>query len=171
MADDAAMSDLLTVSEAATVAGVSVRTMRRRVANGQVRTVGRGRGRLIVAASLSGEAAIADTNGQSERPALATEAATTDKPTDSGQEADRLALLVRELSERLAEQAAVAAMWQERARVLADQLALSGPSSDERPPAGPSVWLSSLWVRRGAVAGVLLALAVAVAAGWWLGAR
>src|SRR5690606_9058404 len=65
VAETAVMSDTLTVQEAATVAGVSVRTMRRWAANGQVRTIGQGHGRRIVAASLSKEAAIADANGQS----------------------------------------------------------------------------------------------------------
>src|SRR4051812_29827159 len=56
------MSDLLTVGQAATLAGVSVRTMRRRVATGEVMTSGHGQARRIVAASvvaasLSGDSA------------------------------------------------------------------------------------------------------------------
>jgi len=42
-----------------------------------------------------------------------------------------LIALVRELSDKLAESAAVAAMWQERARVLGDQLALAAPQSPQ----------------------------------------
>jgi len=45
--------ELLTVPEAATLAGVSVRTMRRWASSGQVRTTGSGHRRRVVAASLS----------------------------------------------------------------------------------------------------------------------
>jgi len=45
-----------------------------------------------------------------------------------------LAVLVRELSERLAEQTGLTAMWQERARVLAGQLALAAPEGSQTPP-------------------------------------
>ena len=41
-------------------------------------------------------------------------------------EADRLADLVRELTDRLAEQTGLTAVWMERARVLSDLLALGG---------------------------------------------
>jgi phage terminase Nu1 subunit (DNA packaging protein) len=47
------MTELLSITDAAAVAGVSLRTMRRWVSRGQVVTVGRGRGRRVVASSLS----------------------------------------------------------------------------------------------------------------------
>ena len=53
------LSELLTVPEAARVAGVSERTMRRWATNGQVRSIGRGHRRRVVAASLSEPAATA----------------------------------------------------------------------------------------------------------------
>src|SRR6187200_2260255 len=73
------MRDLLTVAEAAKLAGVSVRTMRRRVAAGLVVTAGHGQARRIVAASMTApkapsEAVITATNGRqgvSDRPASA----------------------------------------------------------------------------------------------------
>jgi excisionase family DNA binding protein len=125
------MSDLLSVPEAATVAGVSVRTMRRWVTNGQVRSVGNGHKRRVVAASLS---ELPATNGQNghdvddgnghERPASAT-------GSDVAVQADRLADLVRELSDRLADQTAMTALWMERARVLGEQLALTAPEAPQ----------------------------------------
>ena len=127
------MSDTLTVTEAATVAGVSVRTMRRWATSGQVRTVGSGHGRRIVAASLSKETAKADTNGQEDLPPDVTVSATSVTETASGHEADRLAALVTDLSVRLADQTALTAIWQERARVLGDQLALAAPVTPQEP--------------------------------------
>ena len=121
------MTDLLTVPEAATLAGVSERTMRRWAAGGQVRTVVTGHKRRVVADSLLELPARIGQGGQEFR-------------LDSGQnsatvhEADRLADLVRDLSERLAEQMAMTALWMERARVLSEQLALAAPqSAAERP--------------------------------------
>jgi len=108
-------SDLLTVPEAATLAGVSVRTMRRWATSGQVRTVGRGHKRRIVASEL------AATNGQPDRsPAdkRPPEAATV----AGAIEAAHLADLVRELQSRVADLAASAGMWQVRAEVLGHQL-------------------------------------------------
>src|SRR5215211_8462421 len=74
--------ELLTVPEAATVAGVSVRTMRRWAGSGQVRTTGSGHRRRVVAASLSEVAATNGRNGHDvvtrDRPVSAT--------TDTGSE-------------------------------------------------------------------------------------
>jgi excisionase family DNA binding protein len=116
------MSDLLTVSEAATLAGVSARTMRRWVNAGQVRTVGHGHGRRVLSASLSEPAVTNGQNGHVRVTADRTGSATADTETDSGHEADRLADLVRELTVRLSEQTGLTAMWQERAGTLADRL-------------------------------------------------
>jgi len=158
------MSDLLTVSETATVAGVSARTMRRWVSSGQVRTVGHGR--RVVAASLSELPATNGQNGHEERSPDKTGAATTDTKTDRSAhtanvdtEAGHLADLVRELSERLADQRAVSAVWMERARVLGEPLALTAPQqppdasgSTEGPNCLPG-WPSSPWWRSWAVYG------------------
>src|SRR5215210_3469015 len=73
------LSDLLTVAEAATLAGVSVRTMRRRVAAGLVVTAGHGQARRIVAASVTAPSIPSETvttvtdgrQGDSGRPASA----------------------------------------------------------------------------------------------------
>jgi len=61
------MTDLLTVPEAATLAGVSVRTMRRWVTSGQVRSVGTGHKRRGVADSLSELPATNGKKGQKNR--------------------------------------------------------------------------------------------------------
>jgi len=121
--------ELLTVSDAATLAGVSARTMRRWAASGQVRTVGRGHGRRVAAASLLDLPATEGQTGQEQRSHDDTVAATSDTETASGHEAGHLAALVRALTERLAEQTGLTAMWQERARMLSDQLALEAPKS------------------------------------------
>src|SRR5215210_7445821 len=102
------MSDLLTVPEAATVAGVTERTMRRWASSGHVRTVVTGHGRLVMAASLPERPATNGHHDRDDRPAAVTGPA-------NGHEAGHLAELVRELTDRLTEQTAVAAMWQERA--------------------------------------------------------
>lgn len=151
--DDAAMSDTLSVTEAATVAGVSVRTMRRRMASGQVVTVGSGHKRRVVAASLSENAANSDTSGQPDRTQSDTSATET-------VEAVHLAALVRELTAQVADQAAVAAMWQERARMLSDQLALAAPESS---PAGRTGPIGRFMAPRSRTA-VLVALVAAAAA-------
>jgi len=66
-----------------------------------------------------------------------------------------LADLVRDLSSRLADQTALTAIWQERARVLGDQLALmppqatiAGQPAPEVAPAsseGSAPWWRSWW--------------------------
>jgi excisionase family DNA binding protein len=61
MAGMTVSQELLTVPEAAAVAGVSVRTMRRWASSGQVRTTGTGHRRRVVTASLS---EVVVTNGQ-----------------------------------------------------------------------------------------------------------
>jgi excisionase family DNA binding protein len=127
------LPDLLTVSQAATVAGVSARTMRRWVGNGQVRSVGSGHGRRVVAAALS---ELPVTNGQAGQPGRARSVTGSVSVADVA-EAGHLADLVRQLTDRLAEQSAVAAMWQERARVLAERLALAAPESPESPLTAP----------------------------------
>jgi hypothetical protein len=58
--------------------------------------------------------------------------ANRDNTDISDSEAVHLARLVRELSERLAEQTALTAIWQARARVLGDQLALAAPSEAQQ---------------------------------------
>ena len=108
----AGTSDLLSVAEAATLAGVSERTMRRWAASGQVRTVGRSHARRI---PVSEVAAIPATNGRSG----------TDNRTATAavaEEAGHLAALVRELQAKVADLAGAAGMWQVRAEVLAAQL-------------------------------------------------
>lgn len=157
VADDAAMSDTLSVSEAATVAGVSVRTMRRRMASGQVVTVGSGHKRRVVAASLSENAASSDTSGQPDRTQSDTSATKT-------VEAVHLAALVRELTAQVADQAAVAAMWQERARSLSDQLALAAPESPQEAPTGAIGRFMAPRSRTAAIVALVAAMAAIVGA-------
>jgi hypothetical protein len=173
------LSELLTVSEAATVAGVSVRTMRRWAAGGQVRTVGKGHGRKVVAASLSELSASTVTIGQDDRPEVTAEtarSATAATETANGHEADRLADLVRELSQRLAEQTAMTALWMERARVLSDQLALPAPEASQTTTAGQetapvsesTTEAPAHWWRSWVVYGVGGLVVIVIAAAAWL---
>jgi excisionase family DNA binding protein len=172
----------LTIAEAASVAGVSVRTVRRWIASGHVVTVGRGQGKRVVAASLSKPA---DTNGQNGHETghpmgqvsakEDTETTTTANSDKAAIEADRLAVLVRELSDRLAEQTGLTAVWMERCRVLSDQLALAAPSErpqeGQEPPEAPEATpeprsavltlLARFWP-------LLVAVVVLVAAGAWV---
>jgi hypothetical protein len=130
------MSDLLTVAGAAKLAGVSVRTMRRRVAAGQVVTAGQGQSRRIVAASVAAPFAPSETattvtsghQGDSDRPAstVMTEDVTADSAATrvtAAPDIGTLTELVERLTERLAEQTGLTAMWQERAGTLGDRLA------------------------------------------------
>src|SRR5215218_11275074 len=116
--------------EAAGILGVSVTALRRRVAAGQVRAerVVRPQGstwRVYLDAHAPEHA---PRGTVAERDTLK---APRERPPAPGT-ADLVAL-VRELSEKLAESAAVAAMWHERARVLAGQLALVAPEASQAP--------------------------------------
>ena len=132
------VSELLTVPDAAKVAGVSERTMRRWATTGHVRTVGRGHKRRVLAVSLSEPSA---TNGQAgheggspERPVSATPAI----ESATAAEADRLADLVRELTGRVSDLSATAAMWQTRAQMLDERVrALEAPKPDPAPDPFP----------------------------------
>jgi hypothetical protein len=149
--------------EAAGVLGVSVTALRRRVAAGQIKAerVERPQGsvwRVYLDAHAPGQAPRVTV---SERDTLK---APRDRPQLS---AGDLVSLVRELSEKLAESAAVAAMWQERARVLGEQLALAAPA--ENPVAGQQVPAVPLTTRLRALAPWALLLAimlVVVLLGW-----
>jgi hypothetical protein len=101
-----------------------------------VTATGSGHDRRVLAASLPEN--VASLNGhvpQQQPPADTLEAMTADTTVTSVEdvrvtvEADRLAALVRELTAENRELAAAAAVWQERARVLSDQLALAAPQS------------------------------------------
>ena len=126
------MTDLLSVPEAAKVAGVSERTMRRWATNGHVRTVGRGHARRIPASELA--AMNGHGNGQVGHPGSDERPAQTATADESGHLAD----LVRELQDRVADLAGAAAMWQARAMMLEEHMkALEAPKpvSEFVPPA------------------------------------
>jgi hypothetical protein len=90
----------------------------------------------VVVESLSELTVTNGKNGHEERPPEDTVSATT-VTTASGSavtaEAGHLAGLVRELTESLADQRALTALWMERARVLGDQLALAAPVTRQEP--------------------------------------
>jgi hypothetical protein len=202
----AGMSELLTVGQAATLAGVSVRTMRRRVAAGEVMTAGHGQARRIVAASVVAAPPPGDpaTGGQADgTPASVTPAMTedvtevrADVTADSpaaGTPAmavlvalvDRLTSENRDLGRQLVDVTAAATLWQERARVLADQLALAAPAPSDglgaghrtpepsdptTEPPSPFPWSLSPRPNVRARAPWLVVLAILLAAvvvGWW----
>ena len=152
-----------TLREAAGVLGVSVTALRRRVAAGQIRAerVDRPQGsswRVYLDAHTPGDAP---------RVTVA-ERDTLKAPREPGPEpgtADLIAL-VRELSNKLAESAAVDAMWQERARVLGDQLALTPPQPVEAstPPQPVIPTMGPLYGRLRVLAPWLLGLLAIVAA-------
>src|SRR5215208_4154513 len=114
------MSELLSVPEAATVAGVSERTIRRWASSGHVRTVVTGQGRRVVATSLPEAPA---TNGH--RPNVGRPPSGTETVM-AGQ------------ADKLAESTAVAAMWQERARVLNERLAIAAPRPENGTVEAPT---------------------------------
>jgi len=116
------LSELLTVPEAAKVAGVSERTMRRWATSGHVRTVGRGHIRRIPASEVA--AMNGHVNGQVGHPESDDRPARTATADESGHLAD----LVRELQDRVADLAGAAGMWQARAMMLEERMkALEAP--------------------------------------------
>lgn len=157
------------------LAGVSERTIRRWASSGQVRTVVTGHGRHVVADSLP------------TRPAMSGQGPDDDDHhpdagPDTVDESGHLAELVRTLSDRLTEQAAVIGMWQERCRVLTEQLALASPVAPQEPEDGTLAastatrapetsgqpwrpWMRS-WAVYGAV-GLLIMLVLLVAVPVW----
>ena len=189
------MSELLTVGQAAMLAGVSVRTMRRRVAAGEVMTAGHGQARRIVAASVVTALPPGDpaTGGQADgTPATltadVTAAMTEDTPATGAVMAglvavvDRLASENRELGRQLVDVSTAATMWQERAGQLADRLdraesqllALTAPASPlvaSTATGPPDLTLEPFWTRapRGWIAGAATVLAIVAAVvllGW-----
>jgi hypothetical protein len=138
--------------EAAGILGVSVTAVRRRVTAGQIKAerVDRPQG--------SSWRVYLDAHAPEHAPRVTVaERDRLKAPRDRGPEpgtADLIAL-VRELSDKLAESAAVAAMWQERARMLGDQLALAAPQQPTEAPGAteapapatdaPVPWWRSWW--------------------------
>jgi Helix-turn-helix domain len=126
----AAMAEWVSVSDAARLAAVSDRTMRRWVTGGQVRSQRRGRAYLVDASEL------AATSGQDGQPLA------DNRPPSAAMadEAPHLAELVRELTAKLADVSASAALWQGRADVLAQRLhQLEAPKEpDPVPTPAPS---------------------------------
>ena len=107
------MSDWVSVTEAAVMAGVSERTVRRWIKRGRLTSARRGQALLVPVDS------VAALGGRSDGPV----ADMADR-SDNGSvtEAAELAALVRELKAVLTQTTAVAAMWQERALTLFMQL-------------------------------------------------
>jgi len=164
------LSDVLTVPDAAKVAGVSERTMRRWATNGQVRTVGRGHRRRVVADSLSEPPATNGRRGHEGRSPDVTVSATTATGTVMAAEAGHLADLVRELTARVSDLSATAGMWQARARVLEERvLALEAPKTEPGPPADQSLsrrLLSNRWLALAVAVLIALLVAMLVAPAW-----
>lgn len=177
----------MTVIEYARMSGVTERTVRRWIASGQVRTVGHGRDRRVVSVmsdSPSKPPDIPDVDGHEQRSSRTTVDGQSDMDTDADirtdirdTEAVHLAALVRELSvenRRLYQQViditTAATLWQERARVMADQLAIRAPAESPGAshltpgPTDPTTgairglsWPVARVVAIGAVVAVLLA--------------
>lgn len=120
----AAMATFLTAIEAAQLAGVSPKTIRRWLQSGRLTAVKRGRSFRIPADQI---AAMANDIGQAERPSVDSghqtngtlSSVAADGHSDSGHAA--LVALVAELIPK----AEAAAMWQARAELLAGELAAS----------------------------------------------
>jgi hypothetical protein len=115
-----------TLREAAGILGVSVTALRRRVAAGQIRA------ERLERPQGSAWRVFLDAHAPGDAPSVTVvERPRSNAPAARGPEPGlpEFVSLVSELSQKLAESAAVAAMWQERARVLADQLALAAPKS------------------------------------------
>jgi excisionase family DNA binding protein len=137
------MSEYVSVTEAAVLAGVSERTVRRWVTRGRLRAARRGQALMIATSEL------ADVAGRDGGQADGHGAGVADM---SASEAGHLAALVRELQADLANATATIGLWQGRAEVLAlqledarAQLALSAPTGapeshvggrETAPPAG-----------------------------------
>ena len=181
------VSELLTVGQAAKLAGVSVRTMRRRVAAGQVMTAGHGQARRIVAVSVAAPIIPSETaatttgghHGDSDRAANAamtadstamneamTEATAATEKTPTP-EIGPLVELVERLTERLAEQTGLTAMWQARAQVLDERVrALEAPKPAPAPAAECSRRREHRLLRISLAVAGALAVALGLAPAW-----
>ena len=170
------VSELVTVAQAAKLAGVSVRTMRRRVAAGQVVTAGHGQARRIVAVSVAApiipsETAATTTGGHRGVRGHAAKAAMTEDMTAGSAatevapapEIGPLVELVERLTERLAEQTGLTAMWQARAQVLEERIRMLEAPKPAPAPAG-GMFLRRNY-RRVTLAALAVAGALAIAAG------
>ena len=136
----------VSAAEAARLTGVSERTVRRWAASGQVRSVKRGHGYRIALSEVAAMVGQADGLGADSDPAMADSAAMTGVAAAAAIEAGHLAALVRELQDKLTQQAATTAMWQTRADVLAlqledarAQLALSAPTDAPQSHTAPNL--------------------------------
>jgi excisionase family DNA binding protein len=133
---------LLTISEAAKRAGVSVRTMRRWASGGQVTATGSGHDRRVLASSLP-ESAVTPSGRVPHRRTLAdtVEDMTADMTVTSVEdvrvtvEADRLAALVRELTAENRDLAGQVGYLQARVQMHEDTIrALQAPAAPQSPP-------------------------------------
>jgi len=124
-----------TLKEAAQILGRSVTAVRRQVASGQIKAerVQRPQG-SVWRVFLDGEGAEGDrrvsvAEGHQIHAPAEPQAERPPEPAIS-----ELIALVSQLSQKLAEASAVSAMWQERARVLGERLALSAPETSQGVP-------------------------------------
>ena len=131
-APDAPNGRSYTLREAATILGRSVSVVRRQVASGQIRAerVQRPQGSVwrvfLDGDTLEGARSVTVAEGHQSHAPAEPQAERAPDPV-----ASELIALVGELSQKLAESAAVASMWQERARVLGERLALAAPQTPQ----------------------------------------
>src|SRR5215212_6609960 len=141
------MSTHVSAAEAARMYGLSDKTVRRWIKAGKLRADIRDGAYLVAPDEVSALA-----SRVSAHTSVPTSAPGTDMPAEdvrpskpagadtfSSGNNDPLLTIIRELKAELLQTTAVAAMWQERARVLSDQLALAAPQS---PPEAPRSTMS-----------------------------
>jgi excisionase family DNA binding protein len=120
----------VSAAEAARLTGVSERTVRRWAASGQVRSVKRGHGYRVALSEVAAMVGQANGLDADSGPAMSDMTATADLSAAAAIEAGHMAALVRELQDKLVQQAATTAMWQARAETLGHQLrALQAPTN------------------------------------------
>lgn len=127
------MAAHLSARAAAARCGVSERTLRRWIADGRLPAAKVDGAFRIAAADLEMR------DGQAPQHAAANAEGGAPHAATPQQEAQHLADLVRELQRELVQTTAAAAMWQERARGLEQQLALPAPAAPNgaESPQGP----------------------------------
>jgi excisionase family DNA binding protein len=167
------MSTIVSANEAAHRFGLSEKTVRRWIAAGKLKADKHGRAYrvdLSEVAALSGHP-IADNAEPKQDTVQTADTDSAPSTTDSRPNESvmfgivELVALVDRLQAENRDLAASAAIWQERARVLTDQLALAAPQQAEGVPgatrtSSPPWWPSLLQARSWAVYGALLLVIV-----------
>jgi excisionase family DNA binding protein len=142
----------LSIRDVATECRVSTKTVRRWIASGRLPAVKRGRHVHIASDELAAFRGQVDSQPVDRGHGGQDTGDSEDRPEDTSSGQAVLLELVRDLQRQVIEKAEAAAMWQARAQLLAEQLALP-------PPQSPRIATAPWWQRWALLAAAVAALA------------